>query len=87
MFGELPAQVALYFLESGIIGATAVKEGDLEEIKEKIRRVSAGLRRQDFPATPAYMACTYCAYNQICPCSFGSAPATDVNPRKNAQGS
>jgi RecB family exonuclease len=67
IFGVLPKRVELYFLESGIIGKAEIKEGDLEEIKEKIKEVSAGIRKQNFLATPAYMACTYCAYNQICP--------------------
>jgi len=29
--------------------------------------VSAGIRNQEYPAKPEYKACTYCAYNQICP--------------------
>lgn len=65
--GRLPTLVQLYFLESGIIGSAKVEEKDLEVIKDKIREVSAGIRRQSFQATPEYMACTYCAYNQICP--------------------
>jgi DNA helicase-2/ATP-dependent DNA helicase PcrA len=67
IFGSLPKRVALYFLESGIIGTTTVDEDDLEKIKNKIREVSVGIRQQNFSATPAYMACTYCAYNQVCP--------------------
>jgi DNA helicase-2/ATP-dependent DNA helicase PcrA len=67
IFGKLPKKVALYFLESGIIGAKAVKEEDSETVKEKIKVVAKGIRQQSYAATPAYMACTYCAYNQICP--------------------
>jgi len=65
--GALPLRVELYFLESGIIGSTEVGEKELLVIKDKIREVSAGIRKQDFQATPKYMACAYCAYNQICP--------------------
>ncbi|MFA5725514.1 MAG: UvrD-helicase domain-containing protein [Candidatus Omnitrophota bacterium] len=67
IFGKLPARVELYFLESGLIGSHKIKDEDLDTIKEKIREASAGIRKQDFEATPAYMACTYCAYSQICP--------------------
>ncbi|MFA5287454.1 MAG: PD-(D/E)XK nuclease family protein, partial [Candidatus Omnitrophota bacterium] len=67
MTGKLPLKVELFFLESGIIGSSIIMEGDLEKIKEKIRVVSSGIRSQNFQATPAYMACTYCAYSQICP--------------------
>jgi DNA helicase-2/ATP-dependent DNA helicase PcrA len=67
IFGQLPKRVELYFLESGLIGTDKKEEGDLEKVKEKIREVSEGLRKRNFMATPAYMACTYCAYNQICP--------------------
>ncbi|MDD5255084.1 MAG: PD-(D/E)XK nuclease family protein, partial [Candidatus Omnitrophica bacterium] len=69
IFGSLPKRVALYFLESGIIGARDVREADLDKIKDKIRQVAEGIRRRQFGATPAYMACTYCAYSQICPSS------------------
>ena len=67
IFGKLPGRVELYFLESGLIGSHEIEDEDLDKIKEKMREVSAGIRKQDFEATPAYMACSYCAYNQICP--------------------
>ncbi|MDD5595567.1 MAG: UvrD-helicase domain-containing protein [Candidatus Omnitrophica bacterium] len=67
IFGKLPKRVELHFLESGIIGSDSVKENDLEKITDKIREVSAGIRKEHFSATPTYMACRYCAYNQVCP--------------------
>ena len=67
IFGVLPKRVQLYFLESGIIGGAEIEEEDLEEVKETVKEVAAGIRQQKFEATPAYMACQYCAYNQICP--------------------
>ena len=67
IFGELPKRVELYFLESGIIGSNVVEEEGLDKVKEKIKEVSAGIRKRNFEAAPSYMACTYCAYNQICP--------------------
>lgn len=67
IFGALPGRVELYFLESGIIGSSQISEDSLEKIKDKIKEVAAGIRRQNFSATPTYMACTYCAYNQFCP--------------------
>ena len=67
IFGVLPRRVSLYFLESGLIGNAELKDGDLEEVKERIKEVSSGIRKGNFEATPAYMACAYCAYNQICP--------------------
>jgi len=67
IFGVLPVAVELYFLESGIIGRHELKEDDLDDLKEDILKVSAGIRQQDYPAKPEFKACTYCAYNQICP--------------------
>jgi len=67
IFGIMPVAVELYFLESGIIGRHELNEDDLDAVKEDITRVSAGIRSQEFPAKPEYKACTYCAYNQICP--------------------
>jgi DNA helicase-2/ATP-dependent DNA helicase PcrA len=67
IFGVLPKRLELYFLESGIIGSYVVEEEGLEEVKKEVREVSAGIRARNFDATPSYMACNYCAYNQICP--------------------
>ena len=67
VFGVLPIAVELYFLECGIIGRYELAEDDLDDVKEDILEVSAGIRQQNFPAKPEYKACTYCAYNQICP--------------------
>ncbi|MCM8795166.1 MAG: UvrD-helicase domain-containing protein [Candidatus Omnitrophica bacterium] len=66
IFGQLPKLLQLYFLESGIIGSTRVEKKDLEKIKETIREVSRSIRAQNYPPQPAYLACNYCAYNQIC---------------------
>jgi len=67
IFGKLPKRVELYFLESGIVGSAQLEDKDLDKVKNMVEEVSSGLRNQDFKARPAYMACTYCAYNQICP--------------------
>jgi len=67
IFGVLPCAVELYFLESGIIGRCEPEEGALEDVRDDILEVSSGIRRQEYPARPEYKACTYCAYNQICP--------------------
>ena len=66
-FAVLPIAVELYFLESGIIGRQELSEEGLDDIKEDILEVSAGIRQQNYPATPEYRACAYCAYSQICP--------------------
>ena len=65
--GVLPIAVELYFLESGIIGRHELTEDDLDDVKEDILEVSTGIRQQNYPAKPEFKACTYCAYNQICP--------------------
>ena len=67
IFGTLPVAVELYFLESGIIGRHEFSSNDSDPVKKDILEVSAGIRRQDYPAKPEYKACNYCAYNQICP--------------------
>ncbi|RJO64676.1 MAG: PD-(D/E)XK nuclease family protein [Candidatus Omnitrophota bacterium] len=67
IFGSMPIRAELYFLESGLVGSRVPEAGDIEGVKEKIRLVSDGIRQKRFEAMPAYMACTYCAYSQICP--------------------
>ncbi len=63
----LPDLTSLYFLDSGRIGNAIKKEPDIEKLKAKIREVAAGIRSGDFAARPTYIACRYCAYQDICP--------------------
>ena len=65
--GILPKSVKLYFLESGIIGSAQKDEDDFQELNSQIEEVSRGIREQNFQATPTYMGCLNCAFNQICP--------------------
>ncbi len=67
IYHVLPKRVELYFLESGLIGRSEKNEEDLEKVGEKIEEAAAGIRARNFTAQPSYMACNYCAYNQICP--------------------
>ncbi|MFH1074594.1 MAG: PD-(D/E)XK nuclease family protein, partial [Candidatus Firestonebacteria bacterium] len=66
IFGVLPQSLKLYFLESGIIGSRNTEEKDLEKVRDRIIEVSSGVRKGEFNATPSFIACAYCAYNQIC---------------------
>jgi DNA helicase-2/ATP-dependent DNA helicase PcrA len=67
IFGLLPKRVELHFLEAGLVGVAAKDAEDLEEAQEKIKEAARGIRQCEFKVHPSYMACTYCAYNQICP--------------------
>ena len=69
MTGRLPDAVALHFLESGLVGEVAVDPKRLAKARSKIERAAAGMRARDYAATPDYLACTYCAFRDICPSS------------------
>jgi DNA helicase-2/ATP-dependent DNA helicase PcrA len=69
MTGRLPDAVALHFLESGLVGRVAVDPKRLARARAKIERAAAGMRARDYTATPDYLACTYCAFRDICPSS------------------
>lgn len=71
--GKLPNRVELHFLESGLLGKAEKTQDDLNKVIEKIKEVSCLIREQDFEARPAYQACHYCAYNQICPYTVSKA--------------
>ena len=64
---ELPKVVKLYFVESGVIGIAQKDDDDFDELLGQIEEVSEGIRKQNFEAKPTYMACSACAFNQICP--------------------
>jgi len=69
LFGELPDSLELYFLETGLVGSTQKSEADLDKTWDRIKKVAEGIRAANYHATPSYIACNYCAYNEICPSS------------------
>jgi DNA helicase-2/ATP-dependent DNA helicase PcrA len=69
MTGRLPDAVALHFLESGLVGTVDVDPKRLARARARIERAAAGIRARDYTATPEFLACTYCAFREICPSS------------------
>jgi DNA helicase-2/ATP-dependent DNA helicase PcrA len=66
IFGFLPKYSELHFLESGLVGRALKDKKDFDKLKENVAFVSSGLKSENFEANPNYLACTYCAFNQIC---------------------
>ena len=69
MTGRLPDEVALHFLDSGLIGKVDVDPKRLAKARVKIATAAAGIRAREYPATPDAMACSWCPYRDICPSS------------------
>ena len=69
MTGRLPDAIALHFLESGLIGKVEVDPKRLAKARERIAQAAAGMRARDYTPKPDYLACTYCAFRDICPAS------------------
>ncbi|MCU0477385.1 MAG: ATP-dependent helicase [Chloroflexi bacterium] len=67
--GRLPNAVALHFLESGLVGMANVDDERVEKGVADIRAAAAGIRAHRFEATPSYMACSWCAFREVCPAS------------------
>ncbi len=65
--GSLPDELALHFLESGIVGRAAPTEKRLEKAQEKLGEAARGIRAGNFTATPSAMRCGYCPFREICP--------------------
>jgi DNA helicase-2/ATP-dependent DNA helicase PcrA len=72
--GKLPDFKELRFLETGLVGRVEVTEKDVERVLEAVDKASRGIRSCDFEAKPDYLACSYCAYNQICPSAQVKSP-------------
>jgi DNA helicase-2/ATP-dependent DNA helicase PcrA len=78
MTKKLPVSTELHFLETGLVGKYEPTEEDMSEIEKLIVETAAKIRRDvrsgTFTANPKYFgrepACTYCAYNAICPFSL-----------------
>ncbi len=69
MTGRLPDAVALHFLESGLVGTTPVDRRRIDKARASIRAAARGIRAREFEPRPDYLACTWCAFREICPAS------------------
>ncbi len=69
MTGRLPDAIALHFLESGLIGKVDVDPKRLAKARDRITTAAAGMRARDYTPRPDHLACTYCAFRDICPAS------------------
>jgi DNA helicase-2/ATP-dependent DNA helicase PcrA len=69
MTGRLPDALSLHFLESGLVGEVPVDPARLAKAREKIARAAAGMRARDYTPRPDYLACSYCAFRDMCPAS------------------
>ena len=67
--GRLPDAVALHFLDSGLVGTAEVDAARVERGLADIREAASGIRAGRFEARPSYMACSWCAFRDICPSS------------------
>ena len=67
--GRPPDEVALHFLETGLVGRSEVDEKRLEKARGLIHDAAEGIRAGAFEARPEYVACSYCAFRDVCPSS------------------
>jgi DNA helicase II / ATP-dependent DNA helicase PcrA len=65
--GSVPDELALHFLESGIVGRATPSEKRLEKAQEHIGVAASGIRARQYDATPSAMRCGYCPFREICP--------------------
>jgi DNA helicase-2/ATP-dependent DNA helicase PcrA len=65
--GTLPDELALHFLESGIVGRVAPTAGRLRKAAEQVAQVGEGIRAGEFSAAPSPMRCGFCPFREICP--------------------
>ena len=70
--GRLPDAIALHFLESGLVGKVAVDAKRLAKARARIRTAAAGIRARDYTPRPDQLACTWCAFRDICPASVAT---------------
>ena len=67
--GRPPDEVALDFLETGLVGRAEVDAERLDKARGLIRDAADGIRAGEFQARPDYVTCGYCAFRDVCPSS------------------
>jgi DNA helicase II / ATP-dependent DNA helicase PcrA len=65
--GELPKEVRLHFLDSGVVGRAVPDRTRLARTAARIERAAHEIRQARFAATPSPVGCGYCPYRTICP--------------------
>ncbi len=65
--GRLPDWVELRFLESGLAAGRRPTLEESQRTEARILAAAEKIRRREFPATPSYLACSFCAFREICP--------------------
>ncbi|HEX3218894.1 MAG TPA: ATP-dependent DNA helicase [Candidatus Limnocylindria bacterium] len=65
--GRLPDDLALHFLESGIVGHSSPSPKRLARAAEQVTTVSDGIRAGNFAPNPSPMRCGFCPFREICP--------------------
>ena len=69
MTGRLPDQVALHFLDSGLVGRVDVDPEAIAKARRADRDRGGRHPGRPFDATPDPMACSWCPFRDICPSS------------------
>jgi ATP-dependent DNA helicase UvrD/PcrA len=67
--GAVPAELRLHFLDSGLVGHTAVDLARLDKARGILADAADGIRREEFAAKPNPVACGYCPYRTVCSAS------------------
>ncbi len=67
MTGRPPDAVALHFLGSGLVAEVPVDPKRQARARARMSVAAAGIRARDYTPRPDYLACSYCAYREICP--------------------
>jgi len=65
--GRAPDELALHFLDSGIVGRSDTTERRLDRARDKIASAAEGIRAGEFAATPGMTQCGFCPFREICP--------------------
>ena len=65
--GRPPDELALHFLESGMVGRSQPTQRRLERAAELIATAAAGIRAGEFGPSPGPMRCGSCPFREICP--------------------
>ncbi|HXF82424.1 MAG TPA: ATP-dependent DNA helicase [bacterium] len=79
-YGAMPHRLELHFLgpQRVLVGTAAPDDDLLRETAAVIERVAAGIRAQQYVATPDfYRACRYCAFASICPYTATGDPEVE----------
>ncbi len=76
-----PERLVLWYLKADTLAETTRNDAEIQDARQTVLEVAAGIRAGEFPARPGYL-CRYCDFQPICPAHEQLVPLALASPAR-----